>query len=733
MQHKILRKISTPLVFLLISSLLGGCITQNNSDVGLKQSTGNISWSEGFAPYQEVVVDENPQLPPYAIWPDLGNVENASRFKFSAAAQEQLVKNGFVVLPDSIREFFIIYEVNCYDRIPNLVTTDSLLHNYHLFYEYLLKTVEEENLIPELKNLNQSMMTISEQQFKALKRTPWENAARRNLAFFTVGSCLLDPSVKVPVVVKDEVNAELKLIKEQLKVAISPVMNTGRKPHIIESWREDYTQYIPRGHYSRSEDLQSYFKNMTYYGRMSFRLKDEDETRSAVLMTMALQEEDNWESWEKVYSITNFFLGSSDEPGCNEYLALINQVYGPQVSLDVLVSNQMKWQNFWQELTRMKGLLANSIPMAGKYPSSRSGEGKGFRFMGQRHTMDADIFQQLIYGAVGENDKGQRRLLPRSIDIPAAFGSTAARVILNERGEYRYEGYSENLDRLNRYLSRLDEDNWHKNFYWNWMYNLRSLTREIPEGYPSFMKNRAWSRKELNTFLASWTELKHNTILYSKQVNVEIGGGGFDDFDSRGYVEPNPHLYARLAALSAQIREGLRERGVLTNQDGENLNWMENLALHLKTIAEKELKGELLTEDEYELIDSYGSQIEHLWLEALRGQGSGSRDQLLTDNPAMLVADVATDPLGRVLEAATGYVHEIYAVVPVEDSLRMVRGGVYSYYEFHWPFKDRLTDEKWRQMLAKEETPNPPFWTRSFTVEKGESRIIMPFELDQYR
>ena len=45
------------------------------------------------------------------------------------------------------------------------------------------------------------------------------------------------------------------------------------------------------------------------------------------------------------------------------------------------------------------------------------------------------------------------------------------------------------------------------------------------EGYPSFMLKQAWDRKELNTFLGSWTELKHDTILYTKQVYADEMGG----------------------------------------------------------------------------------------------------------------------------------------------------------------------------------------------------------------
>jgi len=39
---------------------------------------------------------------------------------------------------------------------------------------------------------------------------------------------------------------------------------------------------------------------------------------------------------------------------------------------------------------------------------------------------------------------------------------------------------------------------------------------------------------------------------------------------------------------------------------------------------------------------------------------------------------------------------------------------VLSYYEFRWPMADRLTDEKWRSIVASPEAPAPPPWTSSF-------------------
>jgi len=232
--------------------------------------------------------------------------------------------------------------------------------------------------------------------------------------------------------------------------------------------------------------------------------------------------------------------------------------------------------------------------------------------------------------------------------------------------------------------------------------------------------------------LGSWTELKHDTVLYAKQVYAEAGGGGDVKDDDRGYVEPNPKLYARMAALTSMTRDGLQSRGLLSKNDTENLNRLQKLSLDLKTISEKELKGQSLSDSEYELIRGYGAQLEHFWLETLKGQDSkkGS-NQLLVDNPGMLVSDVATSPDGTVLEEGSGFIQTIYAVVPVDGKLRIARGGVYSYYEFPWQSSDRLTDDAWRTMLYYNKAPAAPDWTTAFISPTGECRIVMPWETNQ--
>lgn len=702
-------------VFLLGTVATGCSVGSIQFDQKLTQDKAQLpaDLAADFADYDDVPVNFSAAVSPYKVKPGLSNVTNTEMFQFSKEEERMLIENGFVVVPSQEREFFMLYEMNRYQPVPSFITTDSMLHNYHLFFNHLLREVEKDQLAPILEELTTAMLTESEEQYKVLKGTKWENAAKRNLGFFSVAGKLLNPQISFSDQVKTEVEEELQLIESGSGIESSPIMNMGHKVNGAEILQEDYSQYIARGHYVQDERLQSYFKAMMWYGRMTFRLQNEDETKSAVLMTLALSEGDNGEKWDKIYQPTNFFVGKADDLSFLQYRQLLDKMYGANIDVKEMASNHAKWLSFMKASSQLEQPVINSIPIYNEeLQPDREKVITGFRFMGQRFTLDAAIFQRLIYRDVKENREGQRRMLPKALDIPAAMGSEEAYAILEAQGETAYAGYQENMSKLRENIANQDKQVWTENLYWGWLYTLDSLLDVRGEGYPSFMRSQAWTRKDLNTFLSSWTELKHDTILYAKQVYAEMGGG-MEGVDDRGYVEPNPNLYARLAALVDMTREGLDSRNLLNQRDRDSLDRLEHLALSLKTISEKELSNRSLSDEEYELIRSYGGQLEHFWLEALRDIGVDHPSAIL-ENPAALVADVATDPNGQVLQEATGHIFEIYAVVPVAGSLRIASGGVYSHYEFSWPLTDRLTDKKWHEMLDSAEVPPLADWTDAY-------------------
>lgn len=304
-----------------------------------------------------------------------------------------------------------------------------------------------------------------------------------------------------------------KLINNHQEIFVpSPVMNIGNPGvSLVEGLKEDYTQYIPRGHYAKSDDLKSYFQAMMWYGRLTFRAAKEDETKSAALITLLLSRQQEYDHWNRIYEPTNFFVGKSDDLGFSQYFELLKESYGEIPTLDALTGNTGKWSTFLAGLEKLESPAINSIPIFDEsIQPDRTKEIKGFRLMGQRFTLDAPVFQHLIYREVQENSSGERRMLPKGLDIPAALGSKEAYSLLDAMGETRYEKYPENMKKIQAYIDKLDAATWTQNLYWSWLYTLKPLIEPKGAGYPTFMGNQAWTRKQLETYLGSWTELKHD-------------------------------------------------------------------------------------------------------------------------------------------------------------------------------------------------------------------------------
>jgi hypothetical protein len=301
--------------------------------------------------------------------------------------------------------------------------------------------------------------------------------------------------------------------------------------------------------------------------------------------------------------------------------------------------------------------------------------------------------------------------------VLAVLGSARAYDILtNFYDEDRFENYEKQMASLKAQFSAFKEDTWTQNLYWSWLYAFQPVIAEKDDRFPAFMRTQAWTRKDLNTALGSWTELKHDTILYAKQVMAEMGGGSPEE-PPKSYVEPNPEAFARLYALARMTQEGLEKRGLLSDITRGNLENLSDLVLFLKNAAELELAGQELQPQDYERIRFIGGELEALTLAASDREADTHEYRDLSDQKAALVADVATgaDPSGKLvaLEEAIGQPAILYVILPDRPD-QVAVGAVFTYYEFTVDSADRMTDETWQSQVEQGTNPPPPDWTRSF-------------------
>ncbi len=668
-----------------------------------------------------------PRAEEYEIPTDLGTVRNLGHYdELTSAQKRQLAKTGFVVTPDDAIQMFFLYEdYASSDDAANFITVDSVLQAYHIFFDYSLRVAETEHLIRAAEDMTDALLSGSQEQFAAAPDGPANEAALRNVAFFAVAAKLIDPNAQTPDEVAELIDAELALIDAHAKRAESPIM--GSTIH--------YTQFNPRGHYTRSEALGRYFRAMMWYGLVGFELEVQDpddanhvalvrrHVRQALLITRLMANDAQVASlWERIYEPTGFFVGGADDISYEQLLAPAQAALGAELS-DEALADDAKLDSF---IAQAKADLAGpriapfffDADASGRLVGKPKVQARQFRVMGQRYIPDSYMLQQLVSPLVGEFGPTTARDCPMGLDVMACLGSKRARAILiDQYKQDRFKNYTSQLDKVTSEFAATSLAEWTSNLYWGWLYSLKPLLQTKGEGYPTFMRSDEWLDKELSTSTSSWAQLRHDTILYAKQSGAEMGAA--EPAAPKGYVEPYPEVYARLAYLSFKSREGLSSRGLLPEKLAGAYERFEDTLLFLKSVAEKELTNEPLTTEEYERIQWFGGELERLTLQVVEGAEHASNWYEITnetDRNMACIADVHTY-FDSVLEVGVGPAYRIYVVVPHPDGgLQIAKGGVFSYYEFPWPAGDRLTDEKWQTLLAGGNAPAQPDWTDSFTV-----------------
>jgi hypothetical protein len=355
------------------------------------------------------------------------------------------------------------------------------------------------------------------------------------------------------------------------------------------------------------------------------------------------------------------------------------------------------------------------------------------RLFGQRFVPDAATMQALVYDKVGTRQ--QPRVWPMGLDVAASLGSKQAHALLTgPLDQQRYARYTTQLAAVQRTYGTLPASAWSQNLYWGWLDVLRAEWAAPSAAAPAFMHNTAWADKSLAAGLGSWTELRHDTILYVKQP-AGLGAGGPQPPKPDPYVEPAPRVFARLLALTAQLKATLTASGLLdtlptpidpfnhaenqfflppvpANEHGYRaaLDAFAGIVSMLERVATRELAGRPTSAADEKALLGIGGELGVLT--NFFQDNAYAKYQTLFDKQVALVADVFTAPsAGQVLEEGVGDVLPIYAVVTVNGHRWLARGGVYSYYEFHQPMSDRLTDDAWRHQAKH---PPLPFWTRTY-------------------
>ena len=646
-----------------------------------------------------------PIVKSYKVNPNLSNIENRKYFikNLNKNQIDLIVKNGFVASPTDYTQLFEVYENNEYQRpqkYPAFITVDTMLHTYHLFYDYSLRKLESDKLFDALIKLSNIMEEASKKDYQSSTSAELKEASRKNMAYFAVAQNLLT-GAKPPKEVEKVTEEDIANIRAHAEI----------KPSSILGYDVVFTQFNPRGHYTRSENLKKFFCAMMWYGNVPLplpggKLDSKIPTIQSLLITENLYANPTaLKLWDMIYEPTVFYVGKADDHTAAQYKPLIDKVFGKDAKISSF-ANKEKLNLFIASASKLPGPKIEIYSSSPNIPT-----GPQFRFMGQRFIPDSRILQEL------SEPKASGRKIPMGLDVPAALGSDRALSILkNQYKVYKFSGYEKQMAKMRAEILSTPLSTWQSNLYWGWLWSLEAVVKPAPVGYPSFMRNEAWQDKSLFTALGSWTELRHDTILYAKQSMVAECGGDEEEekiIQPKGYVEPNLEFWTRLKWLNDYTKVELTKRTLLSDKLKDKFEMIGDLIDFCRRMSIKELTNKPLTKDEYDQIENFGAELDFLFQAFAEGDLISDADKDMA-----IVADVHTYN-GIVLEEATGRVAQIFVVVPIEGKLYLTRGAIYTHYEFTHPASDRLTDEKWQSMLKTKQLPDLADWIKSFYVDKA--------------
>jgi hypothetical protein len=657
-------------------------------------------------------------------------------------------RNGFVVSERmGSHSFTDLYHRIYVHDLPVFVTADSLLHAWHRQFDRLLEGLETEEIQPALDQLLAAMAGELPAAEKAYRSDVLKNSVRDVDFFLCVARRLLMPGSDAKTAFDQEPRVQAALQAcDQLTTHEFELF--GQRRTI------DFSQFKPRGRYDQSDGAKQYFRGVMWLGRIDFRVagtKDRNqelrELGAVVVLDDLLRRSGHTDDWQELDRLLTQFVGQCDCANFSQidaFLQAQNSVPAAKMTDDMLGRIHQNLETGQLNQQQIRGDLFFVVPGDPKkliLPTN-------FAFLGQRFILDSWALTKVAYDDIEWSGKKVQRRMPSCLDVSFAVfanNSTTSRLhdrLMTTTGKRFRDGlpYQHNLAAVRGVIDTLPESTWNSSIYTKWLRCLRELSTPTTDvQYPEAMRTEAWAQKETVTQLASWTEMRHDTVLYAKPSY----SSGERCLYPAGYVEPIPHFWRRFDEMVHQTLAFFEQSQLAGRQDkyapGQQrarqgrLNSLKNFAAAtatLRTIAEKQLAQTELNAEETKFLQEIvvtnnmcGAPPIGGWYPQLFSHRSDRPNLDDAHKWTAIVTDVHTDPPDPIADDPGGVLHEgvgnVQLLIVAIDSGadRVVYAGpVFSHYEFDAPSDVRLSNDEWQAQLRENKTAPPDEWTKSYSL-----------------
>ncbi|ETN17642.1 hypothetical protein PPTG_05391 [Phytophthora nicotianae INRA-310] len=663
-------------------------------------------------------------------------------FRLTQEERSTLAATGVVASQRMQAESFAEIYYRLYtDDLPVYVTTDSILHAWHRSFDAFLVELEL-FLSPLLDKIVSS--TLYQCKTLLSKADPHVAIAMKDVDnFLTVGLSLL----------RGETPSNLTSLWTALGAEKTADVEMFSSKRTI-----DFSLFKPRGHYTKSEALKNYFRAMMWLGTIDFRIAggenqqdDLHQLLCAVVLVQCLQESDSLSDIERADSLISCLVADgnlgADSLSAHELAKLVIPTNIASSILSKLGPDRETLLLDLQQQIVQKGLgtqlitghpLVEDATAGTTTPTTRP---TSFALLGQRFVWSSFIFTRLVYDQVLQDDTKPARRIPSAVDVAfALFGNNEAATEIARRMEdhapepddTNCDGkefvphrdgiqFASNLIALRQVIDEEfndDDDSkprttatGNSSISSLWLQALRALSRPSPNSASTFHTS-TWQRRQMNTQIASFTQLRHDTVLYAKQSYMRRMLCEYP----YGMVDPYPVFWnligkmaMRMKDIATQASNSLGDSSSRGYSIAKGYQVFKTFASTMETIEEIALLQTSNEELSYEQVRFMKSVMEKSSFGSGETKYNGWYPQLFYGSPKdagnrdVLVVDVHTDipsvehgDPGSILHLGVG--DPIVAFFVVNEV--MYAGPVFTSYEFLTPVDKRLSDEDFQAELS---------------------------------
>ena len=570
--------------------------------------------------------------------------------------------NGFALIDNPWREasdFYSIYVKLREKQIPLFISSDFLIYYHQNIIKKVFKDIEENIFYDNLWDVSKELYERSKMRYESRLASigdindPLLEGARLETVFFAVTLELLKPLASqiaptgvqvnqdkfsvseanrfyfnIPVNLKNDIDAEVSLIREGEKKIKSPIFLYIR----------DYSDFIVpleyQGHaklnnfYLASRWLNSVFPLYYQEDNCSPCLLDREDWRINSIASLLITEDFSSlpqikNRWARIYKVISFFKGLKDDLDYVNYREALLSVFGDNYQIEDLFQDPQNVDtNLNKVITEIAKYQFSEIQGGPSVNDFKAKVDIGFKVLADSFFPDDYLLNQLSSNEIGlylGNDFGENNITAcdqlKTFKRCNGFAFDILNLSYSLNNPYfientNYQNYQKEANRLK--VESQASINQRVTNYWSTLALNKELLNFDKKLMPIFAQSDTWNDKSLKTASAAWANMHIPFEKFSINKSFTRNLDDFSRWNENSYIEPNLALVNELISINDMVLGALSALRVDSEikQVNQEITTVSNNLEKIRAIIIKQITGEELTLDDFEFISDFTGQLE---------------------------------------------------------------------------------------------------------------------------